>query len=183
MAKHQTPLLDQLETGPWPSFVSDIKQEAAHRAANPDGSEGALIALAQQKRMALKEQVTFYADEAKTQPLFSFKARKVMDLNSGYDVTDPDGKPIAFFKKDFGASLLRSTFLLEGPGYEGKGQEENQVVAILRRFVDFPFLPIHFVYHDNQGNQLLRIERQFALRDRYTVTVPDPSQCSSRRAP
>lgn len=37
MAKHQTPLLDQLETGPWPSFVSDIKQEAAHRAANPDG--------------------------------------------------------------------------------------------------------------------------------------------------
>ena len=29
MAKHATPLLDQLETGPWPSFVSDIKQEAA----------------------------------------------------------------------------------------------------------------------------------------------------------
>ena len=37
MAKHATPLLDQLESGPWPSFVSDIKQEAAHRAANPDG--------------------------------------------------------------------------------------------------------------------------------------------------
>jgi len=39
MAKHQTPLLDQLESGPWPSFVSDIKQEAAHRAANPDGKD------------------------------------------------------------------------------------------------------------------------------------------------
>lgn len=26
MAKHATPLLDQLESGPWPSFVSDIKQ-------------------------------------------------------------------------------------------------------------------------------------------------------------
>ncbi|MBG0777678.1 MAG: dissimilatory-type sulfite reductase subunit alpha [Desulfovibrionaceae bacterium] len=39
MAKHQTPLLDQLETGPWPSFVSDIKQEADRRAANPDGIE------------------------------------------------------------------------------------------------------------------------------------------------
>jgi len=36
MAKHKTPLLDQLETGPWPSFVSDIKQEAAYRATNPD---------------------------------------------------------------------------------------------------------------------------------------------------
>ena len=34
MAKHKTPLLDQLETGPWPSFVSDIKQEAETRAKN-----------------------------------------------------------------------------------------------------------------------------------------------------
>ena len=143
------------------------------RVANPDGTEGALIALAQQKRMALKEQVTFYADEARTQPLFAFKARKVVDLNSGYDITDGAGQPIAFFRKDFGASLLRSTFLLSGPNYEGTGQEENQVVAILRRFLDFPFLPIHFVYDDAQGNQLLRIERQFALRDKYTVTVPD----------
>ncbi len=36
MAKHPTPMLDQLESGPWPSFVSDIKQEAEHRAKNPD---------------------------------------------------------------------------------------------------------------------------------------------------
>ncbi|QJB56598.1 dissimilatory-type sulfite reductase subunit alpha [Pseudodesulfovibrio sp. zrk46] len=37
MAKHKTPLLDQLESGPWPSFVSDIKQEAANRAKNEKG--------------------------------------------------------------------------------------------------------------------------------------------------
>ncbi|MBW2012121.1 MAG: dissimilatory-type sulfite reductase subunit alpha [Deltaproteobacteria bacterium] len=34
MAKHETPLLDQLESGPWPSFVSDLKQEAESRAKN-----------------------------------------------------------------------------------------------------------------------------------------------------
>ncbi len=28
MAKHETPLLDQLESGPWPSFVTDIKKQA-----------------------------------------------------------------------------------------------------------------------------------------------------------
>jgi sulfite reductase alpha subunit len=32
--KHKTPLLDQLETGPWPSFVSDIKAEAESRKKN-----------------------------------------------------------------------------------------------------------------------------------------------------
>ena len=28
MAKHETPLLDQLESGPWPSFVTDMKRQA-----------------------------------------------------------------------------------------------------------------------------------------------------------
>ena len=32
--KHETPMLDQLETGPWPSFVSDMKREAQSRAKN-----------------------------------------------------------------------------------------------------------------------------------------------------
>ncbi len=39
MAKHATPLLDQLESGPWPSFVSDLKQEAEVRAKNEKGVE------------------------------------------------------------------------------------------------------------------------------------------------
>ena len=36
MAKFETPMLDELESGPWPSFVSDIKQEAEERAKNPN---------------------------------------------------------------------------------------------------------------------------------------------------
>ncbi|MGE4504023.1 MAG: dissimilatory-type sulfite reductase subunit alpha [Desulfovibrionaceae bacterium] len=39
MAKHKTPLLDQLESGSWPSFVSDIKQECDSRAKNEKGVE------------------------------------------------------------------------------------------------------------------------------------------------
>ena len=39
MAKHKTPLLDELEKGPWPSFVSDIKREAESRAKNEKGVE------------------------------------------------------------------------------------------------------------------------------------------------
>ncbi len=49
-------------------------------AANPDGSEGNLLAFAEQKRMQLKEEVTFYADEAKNRRVFSFKARQVLDV-------------------------------------------------------------------------------------------------------
>jgi hypothetical protein len=59
--------------------------------------------------------VTFYADEARTVPVFSFTARKRLDLGSGYDVLDAQGNPIGSFRKDFGASLLRSTWHLEAP--------------------------------------------------------------------
>jgi sulfite reductase alpha subunit len=39
MAKHETPMLDQLESGPWPSFVSDLKQHAEVRAKNAENIE------------------------------------------------------------------------------------------------------------------------------------------------
>ena len=94
--------------------------------ANPDGSEGASLAWAQQKRLAFKEQVTFYADQARTQPVFGFRARQVVDLGAGYDVVDGAGRPLGYFKKDFGASLLRSTFHVEGPGLRGTGTERSE---------------------------------------------------------
>lgn len=142
-------------------------------AANPDGSMGQLMATAEQKRFAFKEQVTFFADEQRTRPVFGFKARKVLDLNSGYDVYDEYNQPIGFFKKDFGASLLRTTFHVEGPGFAGSGQERSQVVALLTRFADIPFLPIHFDYKDVNGAQLFSIDRQGSIRDKYTVDVAD----------
>ena len=142
-------------------------------AANPDGTAGAPLAIAQQKRLALKEEVTFFTDETRTQRVFSFKARRMMDLNAGYDIFDEQHQQIGFFRKDFGASLLRSTFHIEGPGYAGTGRERSQAVALLRRFADIPFLPIHFDFVASDGQTLVAVERQSTVRDRYTVTVPD----------
>jgi hypothetical protein len=141
--------------------------------AGPDGGEGRQIGIAQQKRMAMKEQVTFYTDESKTRAVFSFKARRAMDLNAGYDVYDETGAQLGYFKKDFKASLLRSTYHLEGPGYAGTGRERSQVSALVRRMVDLP-LPIHFDFVDADGAPLMSSDRQATIRDRYTVRVPDP---------
>jgi hypothetical protein len=143
-------------------------------AANSDGSFGALMGLAEQKRLAFKEQVTFYSDQTKSRAVFGFKARAVMELNAGYDVFDESGNQIGFFRKDFGASLMRSTFHIEGSGFTGRGQERSQAVALIRRFTDIPFLPIHFDFVTPEGEPLLAVERQGSVRDRYTVQVPDP---------
>jgi hypothetical protein len=151
------------------------------RAAGPDGGPGALLAMAQQKRMAFKEQVTFYADEARSQPVFGFKARQRLDLGATYDVTDGAGQPIGWFRKDFGKSLLRSTWHLGAPGLPDLfGQERNANVAIFRRLWELlpvvsdlpsPFL-FHFDFTDPAGQVLMSSQRGRSLRDRYTVDVP-----------
>lgn len=145
-------------------------------AGLPDGTDGPVVAFAEQKRLALKEQVTLYTDESKAQVLAGFKARKVIDLASGYDVVDAAGAPIGSFRKDFRASLLRSTWHLEQPGLPSAvGQERSQLVAILRRFVEqLSWLPYHFDFAIN-GQPVFSVQKRWGLRDRYIVDVPDPN--------
>ena len=144
------------------------------RLVNSDGSMGQMVAFAQQKRMALKEQVTLYRDDTKTGVVAAFKARSVIDLGATYDVTDDMGHPIGFFKKDFAASLLRSTWHLDQPGHGAiMGQERSLAVALLRRFADLTFWPYHFDFTRN-GQPAFSVTKKFGLRDKYVVTINDP---------
>ena len=151
-----------------------VNQYEIHAVA-PDGSEGELLAFAQQKRMAFKEQVTLYTDDTKQQPVLGFKARQVIDLGATYDVTDADGTPIGLFRKDFKKSLLRSTWHLEQPELGvATGQERNIVVAILRRFVDWlSWLPYHFDFTID-GQPAFSVVKKWGLRDKYAVTIHHP---------
>ncbi len=151
-------------------------------AVNPDGSEGRLLVFAEQQRMKLKEEVNFFADDAKTRRVFSFRARQRLDVHADHDVLDQNGAVLGSFKKDFAASLLRSTWRLSAPGIEAVGQERRPLLAILRRIWDFiPYLGeiwVPFVFHfdfvdRNTGRPVLISERQKAVRDLYTVTAPD----------
>jgi uncharacterized protein YxjI len=96
------------------------------RSVAGDGQPGNLLAVAQQKRAAFKEQVTFYQDESRTVPLFSFKARQRLDLGATYDVLDANGQLLGSFRKDFAKSLLRSTWHLEVPGLKVTGSERRR---------------------------------------------------------
>jgi hypothetical protein len=153
------------------------------RGAAPDGSEGPLLAFAQQKRMKLKEEVVFYADDSRSRPVFSFKARQRLDVHAEHDVFDEFGNAIGYFRKEFGASLLRSTWTMAGPGYEAVGRERRPVIAVLRRVWDFiPYLGdiwVPFVFHFDfvdtaTGQPVLSSERRKSIRDRYVIDVHDP---------
>ena len=152
-----------------------VNQYQVH-TVGPGDSEGPMVAFAQQKRMAFKEQVTLYTDDTKQVPVLGFKARSVLDLGATYDVTDANGTPIGLFRKDFAKSLLRSTWHVEQPGLPvATGQERNFAVALLRRFADsLSWLPYHFDFVAN-GQPVFSVVRKWGLRDRYMIEIPDPN--------
>jgi hypothetical protein len=97
-------------------------------------------------------------------------------------VFDATGQPIGYFKKDFGKSLLRSSWHLSVTGLEAFGAERNRTIAIVRRVWDFipligevgsPFV-FHFDFTDKAtGQRVMAVERTRSLRDRYSVQVSD----------
>ena len=138
------------------------------RAAAPDGAEGPLVAIAQQKRMAFKEQVTFYADEA-TQARGLLASRPGTGSTSAPPTTSRRRRePIGWFRKDFGRSLLRSTWHMGTPdGCQATGTERSAGVAIARRRVGVmpvvenlpsPFL-FHFDFIDGAGQRAMSSAR------------------------
>jgi uncharacterized protein YxjI len=150
--------------------------------ADNGGEPGPLVAFVEQKRMAFKEQVTIYTDSSKSQVLAGFRARKVIDLGSGYDVVDGAGQSIALFRKDFGKSLINSTWHLDQPNAPtATGRERNHGLAILRRLwgilplvnnIPFPFR-YHFDFARN-GQPVFSVDKKTWVRDHYLIQIADP---------
>jgi uncharacterized protein YxjI len=157
-------------------------------AVDAAGNKAQLVALAQQKRLAFKERVTFYSDEARTQPIFTFRAEKVLDVHGRYVVEDMQGAVIGTFKKEFKASLLKSTWhILNADGQPQMTVAENSLtLALFRRFAGFIpiigdlveivslFLRYHFSFVDSASNQEVGIYKKTTLfRDHYALSMTD----------
>jgi uncharacterized protein YxjI len=168
-----TAILQQQQTLHMKQRITLMVNQYEIHDSDANGAPGNVIAFAQQKRMALKEQVTLYTDSSKQTVLAGFKARQVMDLGATYDITDSSGASIGTFQKDFAKSLVQSTWHFEQPGLGTiTGQERSLPVALLRRFV-LSWLPYHFDFVRN-GQVAFSVNRKFSLRDKYVITISDP---------
>ena len=151
--------------------------------ADDGGTPGALIAFAQQKRLAFKEQFTLFRDESRSQPVLTITADRRIDIRSAMTVREPAGAVVGVLRKRGAASLLRSTWEVDQPGRPVVVVQERSVaIALLRRLWNLvPYLgdvPLPFVFHfdgvDPSGDTVLTHERRWGLRDRYVLEVqPD----------
>ncbi len=91
-----------------------------------------------QKGFKLKEAITIYRDEGKTQKLIEIKARSIMDFSGTYDVRDATtGQVVGALKRQGLKSMLRDEWsILDANGAEiGKVQEDSMAAALIRRFL------------------------------------------------
>lgn len=156
-------------------------------AANDNGEQGELVAFAEQKRLAFKERVDFYADADKKKHAFVMRAEKVMDVHGKYFIENEKGERIGAFKKEFAKSLLNSTWNI----IDSKDRpvliisESNQAIAILRRFLQWipivgdildlvmNFFKYHFVFRDNNGKEQGKYVKTTLFRDFYRLEMTD----------
>ncbi len=140
---------------------------------------GGPIAYVRQRRMAIKENIRFYADEQESQELFRIKARSMFDIGGArYDVTDAQGLPVGVLEHVFGKSLFRSTWkVTDADGGEAMtAQERSLPMAIARRVVDFvpygEWLPIPYNFDLTMDGRVIgHLNRKFQLRDRYVLDL------------
>jgi uncharacterized protein YxjI len=152
-------------------------------------ADGQPVAFVRQKRMAIKEDLRFFADEDEREELFRIKARSVFELGGRYDVRAPDGTLIGAVQKRFGRSLFRSTWDVIGADEApvAWAQERSMAVSVLRRvielvpYADFVPIPYHFSVH--VGEQTVgEVTRRWGVRDHYTLDLAgDPERRIDRR--
>jgi uncharacterized protein YxjI len=152
-------------------------------------ADGQPVAFVRQKKLALKEDIRFFADEEQKTERFRIKARSLMELGGRYDVTTPEGERIGVLGKVFGKSLLRSTWTIMDANEQevAVAKERSQLVAAIRRAIDFvpygDFVPILFHFTIDQGEQHLGdFTRRVGVRDTYDLDLSgDTARTIDRR--
>jgi uncharacterized protein YxjI len=152
-------------------------------------SPGEPLAFVRQKKLAIKEDIRFYADESEHEELLRLKARKIMEFRTRYDVTTPMGERIGVLEKVFGKSLLRSTWRVHDANEQelAMAEEKRMHVALLRRVIDAvpygDFVPIVFQFTIRMdGREVGELRRPIGVRDRYILTIEgDPEHRIDRR--
>jgi uncharacterized protein YxjI len=152
---------------------------------------GGPVAYVRQKKLAIKERVNFFADEAETQELFHVQARTWLDTGgSRYDVVDAHDGTIGTLHHVLGKSLLRTTWSVANAAGEeiAIARERSQAMAIARRAIDFVpdiggLIPIPYNFDILVGGEVAgTMNRKFQLRDRYVLDLTgDPDRKLDRR--
>jgi uncharacterized protein YxjI len=136
-------------------------------------ASGRLVAYVKQKAFRLREDVTIFADEAQTQPLYRIQANRILDFNAAYTITTPYGQPIGQVRRPGLRTIWKAHYsIADVNGNEiGLIHEENAWVKVMDAlFGELPFVGILSGYLFNpaylvdvRGQTVLYMKKQPAF--------------------
>ena len=151
---------------------------------------GGPVAFVRQKKLKIREDIGFFADESESQELFRLKARSVLDTGgSRYDVVGADGARIGVLHHTL-RSILRTRWSIQDVAEQevAVAEERSAVMAVARRLIDFVpdvggLIPIPYNFDFLiDGRVVGHMDRKFQLRDRYVLDLSgDPDKALDRR--
>jgi hypothetical protein len=141
---------------------------------------GQLRMYVKQKMFKLKEDVTVFADEGQTQPLYRIKADRVIDFNARYNFFTANGQTLGSVRRRGARSLFRAHYeIMQGDDVVLLIREANPwakvgdalfgEIPVLGIFAGYVFHPVYVVTRAD-GTEVLRAAKQPAMWEgKYTV--------------
>lgn len=135
---------------------------------------GHLICHVKQKMFKLKEEVTVFADEAHTKPIYHIRADRMIDISAQYAIEDESGQPLGVVKRMGMRSIWRAHYEITRGGQPLLAiREENPWVRVADGFISgIPILggfagyvlhPAYRVTRIDTGVVALRVQKRPAL--------------------
>ena len=147
---------------------------------------GQLVSYVKQRAFRLKEDVTIFADEAQSRPLYHIKADRIIDIGATYSIVDADGRPLGAVRQRGMRTLWRATYdiLDELRNPVGLVHEQDAWVKVIDGLIgEIPFLGFviqqwinpTYLIDGTDGTTLLRMRKRPSLIERrFTVEQEEP---------
>jgi hypothetical protein len=158
-----------------------FKLLAIARQVSVTDARGQLVLYVKQKAFKLKETVTVFADAARTRPLYTIKADRVLDISARYNFADAAGSYLGSVKRRGMRSIWKAHYdVLDGEQLQMTITEESAWTKVLDSlvgelpvvgmFTGYFFHPAYLVKRTN-GAVVMRLEKRPAFFEgRFEVT-------------
>jgi hypothetical protein len=125
-------------------------------------AHGDLVFYVHQKAFRLREAIAVYGDEARTRPLATVAADRILDFSAAYTFTGADGRALGSLRRRGVRSLWKAQYDVEGPGGSPSLRiaEDNALVKfldgvfggipVLNLFTGYVLHPTYGVYGDDE---------------------------------
>jgi hypothetical protein len=147
---------------------------------------GQLVSYVKQRAFRLREDVTIFADEEQTQPVYHIKANKIIDIGATYSITSADGRPLGAVRQRGMRTFWKATYdiLDESGSAIGLIHEQDAWVKVIDGLIgEIPLVgfviqqwinPTYLIDGDDDTTYLHLRKRPSLIERRFIVEQDSP---------